>query len=71
MSLVGGLLFCSICGNLLKRERPIEKEIKCDVCEHTNPSESFQFQRRQDSVVEAAKGEIIFFITIRLRYLLS
>merc|ERR1711879_1144871 len=36
MSLVGGLCFCTACGDLLDRVSPSSREITCNVCGTTN-----------------------------------
>lgn len=38
MALVGGLVFCTACGNLLDRRQPDEKEIACNDCGTPNQS---------------------------------
>ena len=39
MALVGSLLFCTDCGNLLDRQPPAEPQIICTICNTVNKSE--------------------------------
>lgn len=41
MSVVGSLIFCTLCGNLLDSQTEGNKDIKCGLCTSTYPKQKF------------------------------